>query len=223
MNKELKMRLKKLYKLLIKLCSQMQNINQMVIAALISLFVVGCGTPTLREDPKITALTAGLDTIDTFQPVDLSDSPPVSVEQATAEVTEQIAEPNESIPLIELTLEEVRAATLANNLDLKIELIDPAIAQRTLDEERARFEATFFGSTSYRASETEAGISSTSNDHETGLEVPLNTGGSVTVGLPFGESDSDDSGGLAIAAVSVSNIQSLLRGAANASIPIRSE
>jgi len=193
------MRLKKLYKLLIKLCSQMQNINQMVIAALISLFVVGCGTPTLREDPKITALTAGLDTIDTFQPVDLSDSPPVSVEQATAEVTEQIAEPNESIPLIELTLEEVRAATLANNLDLKIELIDPA------------------------TSETEAGISSTSNDHETGLEVPLNTGGSVTVGLPFGESDSDDSGGLAIAAVSVSNIQSLLRGAANASIPIRSE
>jgi len=212
MNEELKMTLKKLCNLLTKCCSQMRYVNQLIIATLICLLVVGCGTPTLQEDPRVAALTAELDTIDTVQPVDLSDSPPVSVEQATAEVTEQITEPNESIQEIELTLEQVRAATLANNLDLKIDLIRPAIAQRNVDIERARFEAAFFGSAGYDVSETEAGISSTSNDFETGLEVPLHTGGSVTVGLPFGESDSDDTGGLADAAVSVSFIQSLLRG-----------
>ncbi len=206
------MRMKKSCKLLTKLCSPMRYVNLRIIAALICLLVVGCGTPTLREDPRVAALTAGLNTIDTVQAEDLSDSPPVSVEQATAEITEQIAEPNESIPAIELTLEQVRAATLANNLDLKIELIDPAIAQRSLDAERAKFEATFFGSAAYSISETETGVSSTSNSYEAGVEAPLHTGGSVTVGLPFGESDSDDSGGLADAKVSVSYIQSLLRG-----------
>ncbi len=193
-------------------CEKMRYVNLGFGAALICLLAAGCGTPTLREDPKISALTAGLDTIDAVRPEDLSDSPPVSVEQATAEVTGQITEPNESIPVIELTLEQVRAATLANNLDLKINLVEPAIAQRSLDVERARFEAAFFGSAEYSVSETETGISSTSNDYKTGLEVPLHTGGSVTVGLPFGESDSEDSEGLADAAVSVSFIQSLLRG-----------
>jgi len=212
MNEETKMGLKKLCKLLSVLCSQMRYANLLIIAALICLLVVGCGTPTLKEDPNILALTRGLDTIDTVRPEDLSDTPPISVEQATAEITEEINEPNESIPVIELTLEQLRTATLANNLDLKIDLIDPAIAQRSLDAERAKFEATFFGSATYGLSETESGISSTNSDYNTGLEVPLHTGGYVTVGLPFGESDSDDSGGLADAAVSVSFIQSLLRG-----------
>jgi len=183
-----------------------------MLIALVSLAVAGCPAQNFNEDPKIKTLTSELDTINTVQPVDLSESPPVLVEQATAEVTEQITEPNESIPVIELTLEQVRAATLTNNLDLKIDLIDPAIAQRTLDVERAKFEATFFGSAGYETAKTEAGVSSTSNDYDVGLEAPLNTGGSITVGLPFGESDSDTSDGVADAAVSVSYIQSLLRG-----------
>ena len=180
--------------------------------AVISLLVAGCPAPTLKEDPKIEALTTRLGTIDTVKPVDLSDSPPITVEQATAEVTEQISEPNESLPMMELTLEQVRAATLANNLDLKIDLIDPAIAQRAVDIERAKFESTFYGSAVYNTSETEEGMSSTSQEYEVGIESPLHTGGSLSVGLPFEEFDSDDSDSVADAAVSVSFIQSLLRG-----------
>lgn len=206
------MRMKKLCKLLTKLRSRMRYVNLRIIAALICLLVVGCGTPTLREDSKIEALTNRLDTIATVQPADLSDSAPVSVEQAAKEVTEQIGEPNESIPMVELTLEQVRAATLANNLDLKIDLMDPAIAQRAVDVEQAKFEAAFFGSAAYSISETETGTSSTRNDYEAGVEAPLYSGGSITVGLPFGESDSDVTDGVADAAVSVSFIQSLLKG-----------
>jgi outer membrane protein len=212
MNKELKMRKRRLHKTKMKHLGHRRYVCLWFIIVFASLLVAGCSDPTLKEDPKIEALTMRLDAIDTVQPKDLSDSPPVSVEQATAEVTDQIGEPNELIPVIELTLEQVRAATLANNLDLKIDLIDPAIAQRAVDIERARFEATFYGSATYNTSETETGISSTSKDYEAGVEAPLYTGGSISVGLPFGESDSDDSDGVADAAVSVSFIQSLLRG-----------
>ncbi|MBN2315965.1 MAG: TolC family protein [Sedimentisphaerales bacterium] len=207
------MRLKKQRKHWMKSGSRKRLIYHWPIIGLVMVVVAGCPSPTLKEDPKIKTLTKNLNTIDTVQPVDLSDSSPISVEQATTEVTDQITEPNESVPVIKLTLDQVRAATLKNNLDLKVDLIDPAIAQRSLDIERSKFEAAFYGSAAYTTSETGEGVSSTSNDFEVGVEAPLYTGGSVTVGLPFGESDSDDSDGVADAAVSVSFIQSLLRGA----------
>jgi len=213
MNKESKMRKRRIHKTKMKHCVRKRHIYRCFVITLASLLIAGCPAPTLKEDSKVEALTRGLDTIDVIQSKDLSDSQPVSIEQATAEVTEQVTEPNKSIPEIEMTIEQVRAATLANNLDLKIDLLDPAIAQRAVDIERAKFEATFYGSARYNISETETGISSTSNDYEAGVEAPLYTGGSISVGLPFGESDSDNSDGVADAAVSVSFIQSLLRGA----------
>lgn len=191
---------------------QRNHVCLWIMLALASLVVVGCPAPTLKEDPKIKALTTKLNSIETVRPADLSDSTPVTVEQATKEATEQVTEPNEAIPVIKLTLEQVRAATLANNLDLKVDLIEPAIAQRSLDIERAKFEAAFFGSASYDTSETEEGVSSTSGNYEVGIDAPLYNGGSITVGMPFGELDSDTSDGVADAAVSVSYIQSLLRG-----------
>ncbi|MHC4560037.1 MAG: TolC family protein [Planctomycetota bacterium] len=203
---------KKRCKLWIEFYLHRRLVCHWALIALVLFAVAGCPAPTLKEDPTIKALTTKLDTIDTIKPVDLSDSPPVSVEQATAEISEQISEPNESVTMIELTLEKVRAATLANNLNLKIDLIDPAIAQRTVDIERAKFEAVLYGSAVYNSSETDTGTSSTSNSYETGVEAPLHTGGLISVGMPFGESDSDTSDGVADAAVSVSFIQSLLRG-----------
>jgi outer membrane protein len=211
MNKELKMRKRRLNKMMLKHVKHGRQIYRLLVVVLASLILAGCPAPTLKEDPKIKALSTGLDTIDTVRPADLSDSPPISVEQATKEVTEQISEPNEAIPVIKLTLEEVRAATLANNLDLKVELINPAVAQRYLDAERAKFEAAFSGSASYHASETDTGVSSTSNDYDVGVRVPLYTGGSISVGMPFGESDGDSFDGVADAAVSVSIVQNLLR------------
>ncbi len=205
------MRLKKRLKHWVKSGSRRRLICFWPIIVPVFVVVAGCPSPTLKEDPKIKALAQKLNTIETVQPADLSESPPVSVEQATKETTDRITDPN-AIPVMKLTLEQVRAATLEHNLDLKVDLIDPAIAQRTLDAERAKFEAAFYGSATYNTSETEDGVSSTSNNFEVGVEAPLYTGGTITVGMPFGESDSDDSGGVADAAISVSYIQSLLRG-----------
>ena len=198
---------------MMKYTTDRQLIYQWIIIVMALLVLAGCPAPTLKEDPKIKALTNKLDTIDTVRPTDLSESPPVTVDQATKKAAEEISEPNESIPVVELTLEQVRTATLANNLDLKIDLIDPAIAQRTVDVERAKFEAVFFSSATYNTSETEEGLSSTSKDYDAGVVAPLYTGGSLSVDMPFGESDSNYADGVADAAVSVSYIQSLLRGA----------
>lgn len=187
-----------------------------VTIAFAILALSGCGTPTIEDDPKIRALTAQLNKVETIRLEERSSSEPVSVEKATTELTERIAEPNELAPTIELTIEEVRAAALANNLDLKVELIDPAIAKQNLDAERAKFESVFFGSTGYRRTEApdEASVSRSSS-HEIGVELPLHTGGAVTASVPFSTSDSSDAGfdGVSEAAVSVSFIQSLLRDA----------
>jgi outer membrane protein TolC len=187
-----------------------------VTIAFAILVLSGCGTATVEDDPKIRALTAQLNKVETIRLEEHSSSEPVSVEKATAEVTEQIAEPNELAPAVELTIEEVRAAALANNLDLKVELIDPAIAQQAVDAERAKFESVFFGSTGYRRTETlDDGSVSKSSSHEIGVESPLHTGGAVTASLPLSTFDSSDAGfdGVSEAAVSVSFIQSLLRDA----------
>lgn len=178
--------------------------------------LAGCGTPTVEEDPKVKALTGQLSEIETVRLEEQSSSKPVTVDEATAKVVGQLTDPNESRPMVELTLEEIRAAALENNLDLKLELIDPALAQLSLDEERAKFESVFFGSV--RHNETQAvgtGTRSSSTSYDLGIESPLHTGGSVAIGIPFGDSDSDsaDFDGLADAAVSVSYVQSLLRGA----------
>jgi outer membrane protein TolC len=176
----------------------------------------GCGTPRVEDAARVRTLTEQLGHIDTVRLEEHSSTEPVSVEKATAEVTEQIAEPNETAPAVELTIEEVRAAALANNLDLKVELIDPAIAKQDLDAERAKFESVFRGSTGYRRTEApDDGSVSRSSSHELGVESPLHTGGAVTASVPFSTFDSSDAGfdGVSEAAVSVSFIQSLFRDA----------
>ena len=53
-----------------------------------------------------------------------------------------------------LTLEQCRALTLENNLDLKVRLISPAIAAERVDEEQAAFEAIFSTNLIYSKTDT---------------------------------------------------------------------
>ncbi len=178
------------------------------------LALPGCKTPGLEDEPGIKARTVGLTCIDTVTLETESVSEPVTVEQASSQIGEVILDPDEGEPVIELTLEQVRAAALTNNLDLKVELISPSIAQRTLDAERAKFESAFFGSARYQhGDDVDNNAESESHAYEAGLSQPLHTGGSVRLGTAVGDSESDDADGVADAAVSVSVIQPLLRDA----------
>ncbi len=174
--------------------------------------LASCSAPKLKESPRIKTLTTRLDQIDTVRLEEHSRTQPVTVAEATVELVEEIAEPNENRATVELTLAEVRAAALANNLDLKVELVDPAIAQQSLNAEKAKFEAVLDASTRYRRTN---GTSSASrrNYYSMGVDQPLATGGVLSVGLPFSDGHSSNATELSDAAVSVSYIQSLLRGA----------
>ena len=174
--------------------------------------LAGCSVRKLTKSSHVEGLTSRLDQIDTVRLEEHSRTEPMTVEDATAEIVEDINEPNEVASAVELTLEEVRAAALANNLDLKIELVDPAIAQQGLDAERAKFEAVLGADARYRRT-SGAGSRARRSSYEVGVDQPLPTGGVLRVGLPFGDSHASNTGEFSDAAARVSYIQSLLRGA----------
>ncbi len=99
---------------------------------------------------------------------------------------EVIPDVNEAAPSeLELTLEESRALTLENNLELKVQLISPAIAAESVSEQEAQFEASFFSNVSYQKYDTPTSttLTGTSTDNastELGVQVPLRTGGTLT-------------------------------------------
>ncbi|MHC4083795.1 MAG: TolC family protein [Planctomycetota bacterium] len=197
-----------------ELLSWIQHTCRWGLTISVGLALAGCGAPNVKEDPKITSLTNRLNEIETVSLEEQSSSEPITVEDATAEVVDQIEEPNVSRSEVQLTLAEVRAVALENNLDLKLTLIDPSMAQLALDEERAKFESLFFGSVGYNRTEAVGtGSQSRSTSYNAGLNSPLHTGGSVSVSVPFSDYGGQDSVGVSDAAVSVSFIQSLLRDA----------
>jgi outer membrane protein TolC len=92
---------------------------------------------------------------------------------------------------LELTLEQCRALAMENNLDLKVQLISPAIAAERVSEEEARFEAAFFSNINYSKTDMPGvsyldDITGSQRDYastDLGVQVPLRTGGTVTFNL----------------------------------------
>ncbi|MBY0113193.1 MAG: TolC family protein [Phycisphaerales bacterium] len=84
-------------------------------------------------------------------------------------------------------LEEARASTLSNNLQLQIALVDPAIARETVSQEEARFESAFTLRTLWDERNTPTGLSNPDRSFsgtrliEPGVRVPLRTGETVNV------------------------------------------
>jgi outer membrane protein TolC len=87
-----------------------------------------------------------------------------------------------------LTLEQCRAYTLANNLDLKVQLVEPAIAAEQVNAEEAKFEATLYSNVQFGKTDTPVateleGMSVESTHTDLGVKVPLKTGGTINVNL----------------------------------------
>ena len=76
-----------------------------------------------------------------------------------------------------LTLQESRFAALANNLDLHVELVNPAVAEESAKEQEAAFEPSLFADAAYQKDETTRSLGG-----DAGVEFPLRTGGSVRLG-----------------------------------------
>ena len=112
----------------------------------------------------------------------------LDLHKAKGEENERV-DANEPPPKeLELTLEQCRALALENNLELKAQLISPAIAAERVSEEEAKFEAAFFSNLAFSKSDTPSvsfldEITGTKVDYfrtDLGVRVPLRTGGTVT-------------------------------------------
>jgi outer membrane protein len=89
---------------------------------------------------------------------------------------------------LKLSLEQCRAYTLSNNLELKVQLIDPAIAQETLSAEEAKFEASFVADTAYTKLDSPTstelvGTEVTQSTTNVGIQKPLESGGTAAINL----------------------------------------
>jgi outer membrane protein TolC len=85
-----------------------------------------------------------------------------------------------------LTIEQARAAALANNLDIKVVLVDPSISAQSLRAEEAKFEAVFAPNIGYAEGDAPTFDTTASNSQDTaragaGVSIPMRSGGRATV------------------------------------------
>lgn len=98
---------------------------------------------------------------------------------------------------VRLGLEECRASALANNLDLRVAMIEPTIASERVNEEEGKFEAAFTLRASYRDldSPTASQLASAQSQTfvvEPGVRIPLRTGGTASITLPSAMSENNN-------------------------------
>lgn len=99
----------------------------------------------------------------------------------------------DALEKVEVSIEQARASALEHNLDLKVQLFNPTIAQQQVSEEEARFESTF--TTRVDVADQDSPTASTLTSAQSrsfsvtpGVAVPLTTGGTINVALPYNNS-----------------------------------
>ncbi|MCP4255991.1 MAG: TolC family protein [Planctomycetes bacterium] len=190
-----------------------------VPCALVLLCVILTGCEQFPGDEDFYEITVAPEKLRQVETLELQET----------EVEENgIMDANESPPKeLMLNLEQCRALTLENNLELKVQLISPAIAAEQVSEAEAVFESALTSNMVYSIGDTPSatGLDTVSGSQvknlytDLGVQIPLRTGGTIrfdtadvrtrtdAVGTSFNPFYSSDLG------VSIS--QPLLRGAGN--------
>lgn len=89
----------------------------------------------------------------------------------------------------DVSIEQCRAWTLENNLNLRVAMVDPQIKRTALSEEEARFEAAFVANMGFSEADRSRSLvfpdeAANPFDLSAGVVIPLRTGGTATVRLP---------------------------------------
>jgi outer membrane protein len=173
-----------------KNCFLIKCFRHMVFAGLGLIVLTGCHHLWRREYPYKTSYTA--EKVHEIETLELQKA---AVQE---KLPPEVNEVNEAPPKeLELTLEQCRATTLANNLDLKVQLINPSVAAEKVSEQEAQFEAAFYANTAYSKTDTPVAsfldeISGSQVSYfstNLGVQVPLKTGGTVTFDLADSRAD----------------------------------
>jgi outer membrane protein TolC len=182
-----------------------------LVCAWVMVFAVGC--EEFAKEEKFYTVTVKPEKTREIEMLKL---------QKKADANEAVEKRKPAEREIKLSIEQCRAMTLTNNLDLKVQLIEPAIAASQVGAEEAKFEAVFFSNLSYSDVKQPMSVlikqasAYKSGTVDVGVQVPLQTGGTVTFDLADNRTESNFDPLLPIsytATGSLSISQPLLRGA----------
>ncbi len=128
-------------------------------------------------------------------------SDPVSAEEASKKITEEVRSAEFEPPeRISVSLADVRAAALANNLDLEVELLNPEIAAQDVSITQGRFDAVLGFEANRLHLDTPifsllpspiAGTKSNSHHTDLSVQLPNRTGGTIAIERPIGAAQTD--------------------------------
>ena len=167
----------------VKLKIKMISYYMSVFILSVSLLVSGCSLLNGNGHDTYSVSQEKLQQIDTLELFD-ADYPEAEKKSGEEKDEKKPAE-------FQLSLEECRALTLENNLDLKAQLINPAIETERVNEQEARFEALFTIDAVYSNTERVPasfwdlvlGTKRETVNIESGVKVPLRSGGTVNFNL----------------------------------------
>jgi outer membrane protein len=163
-------------------------------AAACVLALPGCGSPFASESHRGRQVPAErLRTIDALR-LDRREAAPDSGGSEPAVAARSRFDGQSEVPL---SIEEARALALSNNLEIKVSLLDPAIAEQRVREEEGRFEAAFTTRALWQETDapTASQLSSAQQRFqlvEPGVRVPLRTGGTASVSLPVSRTETNN-------------------------------
>jgi outer membrane protein TolC len=111
-------------------------------------------------------------------------APPISAEDALKRAVEGGFQPTQYEGVREINIAQVRALALANNLELRVQLVAPDIAKTRVNEEEAKFEAVFFANYNRNGNslitDLQLGEPVASDQANIGVRLPLATGGTLS-------------------------------------------
>ncbi|MSR45065.1 MAG: TolC family protein [Phycisphaerales bacterium] len=204
----------------------MNSVPAYMVFRLVGMIVVcgalaGCQNELFSRDEEIGGPLTSTSEVAPFDPAKESNVAPQSLDDAMEEAKAKGFTPPSYPVKTSITVADVRAMALANNLDLRVAQFDPAVGVTRIDEELAKFEAVLNASytknTTGLLTQLEEGVSTDTSNANIGVSVPLATGGTISTGTLINQSDD---GGLDIpgfepyeAGLQFSISQPLLRGA----------
>ena len=201
--------------------------RHLTILNCMAVILTGCSSPINTDWHEIDSLESRLGRIQTLDALDGTQLLPKTPEPATdAESVEQVESilslMSAGIPR-EIAISQVRRSTIENNLELQSSLVLPEIAAQQLRAERAKFQSTFTASVQQSRTivpESTGPVSLEEDQFQSvpALEVPLQSGGIVTLDWTITTEDISSSGVSSDQATTASSPgitfqQPLLRGA----------
>ena len=185
------------------------------------LTMAGCANPLWPASDDYGA-SPRFDRLRNIEPLDLQSAAKPAPPPEEAERIEPPADIWGEGEEAEISIEQARAEALRNNLDIRVALVDPAIAAEAVSVEEAAFESAFTLRANYADADTPTSstLSSARSESmfiEPGVRIPLLSGGTANVSFPVTRSETNNAFATLNPAwdadLSFSVSQPLLRGA----------